>query len=375
MNKKVQSKVLFIGKLLSVSLLIALGLQAPAANANYTIAVSVNGVVITTATSSATPANVTVPSDNSIDAADAVRVSLSALTAGSTVSVIANNATVVSALSTVTNPIRSTDGSASVSLNTGTGTTADFYVFTKSTTLSSFTVSSSGVSYTYYLKGSAGPAYNLEVTMATTGYVSSFTKIPLKVTDVFGNPVTGVTPQISAIGMLSTGAAATDTTGASEITVTYPSTAGRAALQISIAATSVIGLPSAKSNYSAFIEVVSLADQIAIEKAALVAEKAARAKDKEEFTSQLAAANKAVSDAQAARDTAEKALATLKSASDAKVAEAEKSIKDLNAQVTTLRTSLQTSQASVLAIDTKYKALIKKYNALAKKYKLPLVRP
>ncbi len=370
-----RSKLLFTAKLLSVSSLIALGIQAPSASANYTIAVSVNGVVITTATSSATPANVTVPSDNSVDAADAVRVSLSALTAGSTVSVIANNATVVNALSTATNPVRSTDGSASVSLNTGTGTTADFYVFTKSTTLSSFTVSSSGVSYTYYLKGSAGPAYNLEVTMTTTGYVSSFAKIPLKVTDVFGNPVAGVIPQISAIGMLSTGAAATDATGASEITVTYPSSAGRSALQVSILGTSVIGLPAAKSTFSAFIEVVSLTDQIAIEKAALVAEKAARAKDKEDFTTQLAAATKAAADSQTARETAEKALNTLKSSSDAKIAETEKSIKDLNAQVTTLRTTLQTSQASVLAIDTKYKALIKKYNALAKKYKLPLVKP
>jgi hypothetical protein len=371
----VRSKVLFTAKLLSVSSLIALGLQAPSAYANYTIAVSVNGVVITTATSSATPANVTVPSDNSVDAADAVRVSLSALTAGSTVSVIANNATVVSALSTATNPVRSTDGSASVSLNTGTGTTADLYVFTKSTTLSSFTVSSSGVSYTYYLKGSAGPAYNLEVTMTTTGYVSSFTKIPLKVTDVFGNPVTGVIPQISAIGMVSTGAAATDTTGSSEITVTYPSTAGRSALQISITATSVIGLPSAKSLYSAFIDVVSLADQIAIEKAALATEKAARAKDKEEFTTQLVAANKAATDAQAARDTAEKALATLKSSSDSKIAASDKAILDLNTQIATLKTTLSTSQSSTLAIDAKYRALVKKYNVLAKKYKFPQVKP
>jgi hypothetical protein len=363
-----RSKVLFNAKLLLVSGLIVSGLPAPSAFADYTIAVSVNGVMVTTATSSATPANVTVPSDNSIDAADAVRVSLSALTAGSTVSIIANNAVVVSALSTVTNPVRSTDGSASVSLNTGTGTTADFYVFTKSIALSSFTVSSGGISYTYYLKGSAGPAYNLEVAMVTTGYVSSFAKIPLKVTDVFANPVSGVIPQISAIGMLSTGAASTDATGASEITVTYPSTAGRSALQITIPATSVIGLPSAKSSYSAFIEVVSLTDQIAIEKAA-------RAKEKEEFTSQLAAATKAASDAQAARETAEKALAALKSANDAKIVETEKTIKDLNTQVATLRTSLQTSQTSVLEIDAKYKALIKKYNVLAKKYKLPLVKP
>jgi len=350
----------------SLGLAMAFTLIPGVAHANTpVIAVSVNGVAITTASQSATPANVTVPSDNSVDSQDAVRVSITNLTAGSVVSVIANNAFVVGGLSTNLVPVRSSSGVGSLNINTGTGTTAEFYVYTLSTSLSSFTISTSGISNTFYLKGNAGPAYNLESTLPTTGYVSSFGKIALKVTDAFGNAVSGVTPTVSAIGLLSTGAAATDATGSSEITVTYPTSPGRAAIQISIVATSVTGLPAAKSSISAFIDIVSLEAQ-------LLLERAERLKEKQDLQAQLLTAQRAAEAAKSAQAEAEKSEASAKASSEsnaAKVAELNRTVSTLNSEIANIRTSLTQANSSLLALDKKYKALVAKYNRAATKYK------
>ena len=66
------SRKSLISSLLAGGLLLSL-IGASPANAAPTIALSINGVVISTAAVSTTPASVTVPSDNSIDAVDAVR--------------------------------------------------------------------------------------------------------------------------------------------------------------------------------------------------------------------------------------------------------------------------------------------------------------
>lgn len=340
------------------------------ASASYVAALSVNGVGITTANVSTTPANLTVPADNSVDAPDAVKVSLTSLAAGSTVSVIANNAFIVGSLSTNLLPVRATSGVASLNINTGTGTTAEFFIYTTSSSLGSFTVSSGGTSNTYYVKGSPGVAYNLEATLPSTGYVSSFGKIALKVTDAFGNAVTGIVPSISAIGLLTTGAAATDVNGASEITVTYPTSPGRAAIQIAINATSVSGLPASKSSVSSFIEIVSLEAQLLIEKAE-------RLKEKQALESQLAAATKATEDAMAAQKAAEALVASLKSTNEAnlaKVSELNNSVSKLNQELLALKTTLNQTNSATLALDKKYKALVAKYNKLAKRFKQPTIQ-
>ena len=346
--------------------------------ANYTASLSVNGVAITTASSNSTPANVTVPSDNSVDAADAVRVTLSAIASGSTISVVANNALIVGALSSNLNPVRASAGVSTQAITSGV-TTAEFFVYTTTTSLASFTISSGSATNTYFLKGSAGPAYNLEANLPKTGYASTYGKLSLKVTDAFGNPVSGVTPTVSAIGLTATAAPATDATGSSEISVTYPTIAGAAAIQVAISATSVTGFVAPKSLLSSIISIVNLETLLSEEKIARAAEKAAFeaeiARVVKSAADAKAASDKAAADAKALQTQAESALATLKTTTDAKIAELNSSITKLNSELAALKTSLLSATESKVAIDKKYKALVTKYNSLAKRFKQPTIKP
>lgn len=336
-------------------------IMIPSASANYTTTLSVNSVNVVGATNSATPATVPLPTDNLIDATDAVRVSITGLAAGSTVSVTASNSFLVGALSSNLNTVRSTDGVASANINVGTGTSAEIFVFTKTTSLGSFTVSSGGTTNTYYIKGSSsGPAYNLDVNIGTNNYTSSVANLPIKVTDVFGNPVSGVIPLISAIGLTASTPAATDASGVTQTTLTYPTVAGRGALQISISTTPVVGLAQPKNIYSTFIDIVSLADLLA-------AEKAARAQDKVASEAALAAEKKISADALAAKAASEKLLSDTRTALENQISQLNKSSQELNSQITTLKNSVN-------LLTTRYNSLVKKYNALAKKYKQPTIK-
>ena len=367
-RKSVASTAVVAGLLLSF-------LSAIPAQAAATVALSVNGVAITTATSSSTPASVSVPSDNSVDAADAVRFSLTGVDTGSTVTVAATNAFVVSTLSTTLNPVRSTSGVTSASYNVGTGTTSEFYAYTKSNALGTIVITNAGSTFTYYLKGTAGPAYTLAYTAPTTPYTSTISKQSATVTDVFGNLVVGVTPTLALINLTSTTPTATNADGVSDFTITYPSAPGQSALSITIAATDVVGLQAAVKSITAFITVADAAGALAAEKAAraaekaasdaaLAAEKAARATEKATADAALAsekagrAADKATADAALAAEKA--ALATEKAARIADKAATDKSIATLNAQVATL--SQQITSLKVL------------YNKLAVKFKQKTIK-
>ena len=355
-RKSVASTAVVAGLLLSF-------LSAIPAQAAATVALTVNGVAISTATSSSTPASVSVPSDNSVDAADAVRFSLTGVEAGSTVTVATTNAFIVSTLSTTLNPVKSTSGVTSASYNVGTGTTSEFYAYTKSTALGTIVITNSGSTFTYYLKGTAGPAYTLAYTAPTSPYTSTISKQSATVTDVFGNLVVGVTPTLALINLTSTAPTATSADGVSDFTITYPATPGQSALSISIAATDVVGLQAAVKSITAFIAVADAAGTLAAEKAAratekaasdaaLAAEKAARAADK--ATADAALASEKASHA-ADKATADAALAAEKAARTADKTATDKSIATLNAQIATL--NKQIASLKVL------------YNKLAVKFK------
>ena len=157
--------------------------------------------------------------------------------------------------------------------------------------MGTITITNSGTTFTYYLKGSAGPAYTLAYSPPATPYTSTISKQSATVSDVFGNKIVGVTPLLSLINLTSTPPTATNADGVSEFTITYPATKGQSALSISIGATDVLGLQAAVKSVTSFITVVDPADALAAEKAAraadkaatdvaLAAEKAARAADK-----------------------------------------------------------------------------------------------
>lgn len=314
-------------------------LAATPASANVpTIAVSVGSTSITNATASATPATVTVPSDNLVDAADAVRFALSNVETGTTISVVATNAFIVPALNSSATSVTSASGVTTWSASVGTGTTAEFFVYTKSTATGSVAISNKGNTYVYYVKGTAGPAYNIDVTAESAVNVGATSETQIKVTDVFGNVVGGTTPVVTAINATAGTVSASDTTtGVSKVTLTFPKTVGKSAVQYAITATDVTGLPAAKKTVITQVDITDLASLLA-------AEKAARAAD-------AAAAAKAIADA--------------KAASDAALAAA-------NAEITKLKTDAAKAAADAVALkaatDKSIADLKKAYNSLVKKW-------
>ena len=328
------SRKSLISSLLAGGLLLSL-IGATPANAAPTIALSINGVVISTAAVSTTPASVTVPSDNSVDAVDAVRFFLTNVDAGTTVTVAATNSFIVSSLSTTLNPVRSNAGVTSANYNVGTGTTSEFFAYTRSTGLGTITISNGGSTYTYYLRGTAGPAYTIAYTPNAKPFTSTLVKQSVKVTDVFGNAVVGVSPTITPINLTSTTATSSNADGVSEFTLTYPSTAGQAALSVSIPAVDVAGFDPAVKAISTFIDVTDANGEIAKATAALAAEKAART------------AEKAASDAAVAAEKA--ALATATAARTAEKAASDKALADAVAAAAAARTADKTAADAALA--------------------------
>ena len=330
------SRKSLISSLLAGGLLLSL-IGASPANANPVIALSINGVAITTASVSTTPAIVPVPSENSVDAVDAVRFSLSNVGAGTTVTVAATNSFIVSSLSTTLNPVRSNSGVISANYNVGTGTTSEFFAYTRSTGLGTITITNGGSTFTFYIRGTAGPAYTIAYTPNAKPFTSTLVKQTVKITDVFGNAVVGVSPTITPINLTSTAATSSNADGVSEFTVTYPSTAGQAALSVSIPAVDVLGFDPAVKTISTFIEVTDANGEIAKATAAVAAEKAARAADKVTADAAIAAEKAALATATAAR-TAEKA------ASD-------KALADAVAAAAVTRTAEKAASDAALAVE------------------------
>jgi hypothetical protein len=360
-----------------ISLVMAAALAGTAlamvpAHAVPTIAVTVNAVADTDANTLAGAASVTVPSDNKVEVLDAVKFALTGVDTGTVVSVVTSGAFIVPALHTTTAPVTSASGVTSYSVNTGTGTTAEFYVYTKSTATGTVTITNAGNVYVYYVKGTAGPAYNLDTTVATNANTSAVVEYSTKVTDVFGNIPTATTPVVTVIGAtVSVASAASDTTtGISKVTVTYPATAGNAAINFAITATDVDGLPAAVKSVTKFVTVSDLATINASLTAQLAASVAARAADaataataataaKAAADAALATANaalaKATADAALAKAAADKALADAKTASALELAAA--------------KASADLAKATYVA---EYNALAKKWNAKNPKAKVAL---
>jgi len=326
-----------------------------------TIAVTVSTVADTDANTLAGAAVVTVPSDNKVDAADAVKFALTGVDTGTVVSVVTSGAFIVPALWASTAPVTSASGVTSYSVNTGTGTTADFYVYTKSTATGTVTITNGGNVYVYYVKGTAGPAYNLETTVAANANTSAVVEYSTKVTDVFGNIPTATTPVVTVIGAtISVASAASDTTtGISKVTATYPAVAGNAAINFAITATDVDGLPVAVKSVTKFVTVSDLATANASLTAQLAASIASRVADAATSAAALtkAAADLAAEKAGRAADkaAADVAAAAAKASADAAAAKA----------LTDAAAAKAASDVAAAAAAAKYKS---EFNALATKW-------
>jgi hypothetical protein len=327
----------------------------PASAAVMTVAVSLDSVANTTASAIATPASLPVPADNSVDAADALKF-IATVDVGTSVSVVATNATIVSALHTTAAPVGATSGSPSLTIATGTGTTATFYVYTKTTAIGTVTITNQGTTFTYYVQGTAGKINNLTVSAPATGAAGTKQDITVTATDVFGNKVSGKSITATVFASTAVMDTATATTGATlsdfgvaAFKATLPATGTRSLITFSPTTSSdattadVVGLPARALAPFAEITVRDLASELA---------------------AQIAAKDAALAALAAEKASSAKALADAKAASDKVVLDKDATIAKLTAD----------NAAALKAIKDSFNALAKKWNAKNPKAKVTLVK-
>jgi hypothetical protein len=353
---------------------------APANATVMTVAVTLDGTANTTNGVIATPATLPVPADNTIDAADALRF-VATVAAGTSVSAVATNATIVSALHTSAAPVGASSGSSSLTIATGTGTTATFFVYTKTTAIGTVVINNGGTTLTYYVQGTAGKINNLTVSAPSAGAAGTKQDIVVTATDAFGNKVSGksITATVFAAtavldtATVTTGATLTDfgtatfkatlpTTGTRSLITFAPTTAGDAV------AGAVVGLTAPTLAPFAEIAVRDLVSELAAEKAAKDAALAAKAISD-------AAVVKAAADAAAAKVASDAALAAEKAASAKALADA-KVVSDAalvakDAQIAKLTAD---NAAAIKSLKDAFNKLARQWNAKNPKAKVTLVK-
>lgn len=174
---------------------------ANATGATYTLTVATASPA-TAGTSEATAIALPVPADNSVDSTDALDVAITGITAGESVAVVATDATLIPAGTTGT--ITASTGVARLDIATGTGTTAGFKVYTKTTKTGKFVVTiGTGTPVTYFVKGVAGTVNTIALS-APTAALGTTAKVTATGVDVFGNAVSGVTVALQVISATAT---------------------------------------------------------------------------------------------------------------------------------------------------------------------------
>jgi hypothetical protein len=362
----------------------------PASAAVMTVAVTLgaNNTDKASASAIATPAALPVPSDNKIEVADALKF-VATVDTGTVVSVVATNATIVSALHSDAAPVGATSGSSSLTIATGTGDKATFYVYTKTTAIGTVVITNGGTTLTYYVQGTAGLINNLTVSAPASGAAGTKQDILVTATDVFGNkvsaPTTGTSITATVFAATATLASATATTGitlsdfgVAKFTATLPTTGTRALIMFApttageATTADVVGLTARTLAPFAEITVRDLVSELAAEKAAKDAALAAKAVSD-------AAVVKAAADAAAAKVASDAALAAEKAASakalaDAKVA-SDKALSDAKAAHDAVVAKLTADNAAALkSIKDAFNALAKQWNAKNPKAKVKYVK-
>jgi len=355
---------------------------APANATVMTVAVTLNGTANTTNGVISTPAALPVPEDNKIDATDALRF-VATVATGTSVTAVATNATIVSALHDAAAPVGASSGSSSLTIATGTGTTATFYVYTKTTAIGTVVVNNQGTTLTYYVQGTAGKINNLTVSAPASGAAGTKQDILVTATDVFGNKISGASIAATVFAATATVDTATVTTGATltdfgvaKFTATLPTTGTRSLIMfaptvtspVSTTAADVVGLTARTLAPFAEIAVRDLVSELAAEKAAKDAALAAKAVSD-------AAVLKAAADAVAAKAAADAALAAEKAASakalaDAKVA-SDAALLAKDAQIAKLTAD---NAAAIKSLKDAFNKLARQWNAKNPKARVTLVK-
>jgi hypothetical protein len=261
-----------------------------------------------------------------------------------------------------------------LTIATGTGTTATFFVYTKTTAIGTVVINNGGTTLTYYVQGTAGKINTLSVSAPTSGAAGTKQDITVTATDTFGNKVSGKSITATVFASTATLDTATATTGATlsdfgvaTFKATLPTNGTRSLITFapttSTDATSadVVGLPARALAPFAEITVRDLVSELAAQTAAKDAALAAKAasdaalvKATAEHTA-LIAAEKAAS---------AKALADAKVASDAALAAKDAQIAKLTAD----------NAAAVKSIKDAFNKLALQWNKKNPKAKVTLVK-
>jgi hypothetical protein len=340
---------------------------ATPASAN-TVSVAVTTKAVDADTGSATaPLTVNVPFDNVIS--DTATSTSEVLTLTATVpsgTPVTFAVTGNSKLLTTLTPAPTTASGVTSLTVTPASTQAVAYLYTTSTTASAVTVSVLGASTTLYVKGIAGPAFNVALSVPSSGNIGGSVTASATVTDIFGNPK-ATAPTFTAINATA-GAVETSTvtTGLFTSKITLPATGGSAAIGASITApTAVPTLATAVTSASAIVSVVDLAASLAAEKAAS-AKALADAKAIADAAALKAAADLVIANAEIAKLKAE--AVTAKAASDKAMADA------AAAHAAALAKVKADNDVAMKSLKDAFNSLAKKWNVKNPKAKVKLVK-
>ena len=337
------------------------------ASAAITTTLTVGGNAAVGGTAVSSPVALPVPADNSVDAADALKIALTGLDTGTVVSAVATNGKIVTAVTSGSATVSASAGASSVSVNTGTGTTADLFVFTTTTATGSIAVTVAGNTTTYYFQGTAGALNAIELAGATSGAAGTTYTATVRGVDVFGNAKGGATITLQSITntALTSYTLTTDTVtatlGSKTQDITLPASGTVRLVATATVAAAVTGLATPVSVRVLDVTVRDLAAELAAKNAelatanaALAAEKAAHDATKKAAADAASASAKAAVDAKAAAD---KALADAVAAKDA--------------EITKLKAD---TAAQILAVKKAYNQLVLKWNKANPRNKVKLLK-
>jgi len=301
----------------------------------------------TAGTAATTPITIPVPTDNSVDSLDVVEFVVTVDT-GTAVTVTATNAVVVDAFATTTAPVTALSGSATWTKNVGTGTQATFYVYTKTTAVSSVSIANQGTTAVYYLQGTSTLIDKIAVTGVDSAPAGTSVTVTATAQDVFGNKISGKTLNAIANGAtldtvtVTTGATLTNF-GSADVKFVAPATGPVTIVFYAAAADMAAAVTGFSTPSASSVKIIAVRD-LAGDVAAL--------------TTQLAAANTAKAAAEAELATTKTALAAAKAEVDA-----------LKAKAIVDKAAADVARATYVA---EYNALAKKWNAKFPKLKVTL---
>jgi hypothetical protein len=291
--------------------------------ANAATTLTVNSVAAVGGTTSVAPVTIPVPDQNNVLASKALSIVVDTLANNTVVTASATNGKILTTIGTALAPVAASAGSSTASVNTGSGATATFYVFTTSTTPGSVVVTVGGTSTTYYFQGGAGALNAITLTTPDTAASGTTQKVTLAGYDVFGNAVSGaaislqvITSSLSVTTAYTMETATTSTTvlGTKSVDVAVPTSGSLTLVATATVAGAVSGLASPVGVAVKTVSIRDLATELSSVQSQLVAAKAELVAEKAAHEATKAAAASAAATAKAASD---KSIADLKKAYNA----------------------------------------------------------